>query len=165
MTSDHVGRDLAVGVTPFTEPNADLVVAAERAGGLGVLDLGREERATRRELARVRPRWGGSFGVRIPAGCPLSPGDLADDVDTLLLDPVASPGPWPAAGRRILAEVTSLAEAREALRHGAHGLIARGAEAGGRIGELSTFILLQQLLAELDVPIWAAGGMRHSWPN
>lgn len=61
----------------------------------------------------------------------------------------------------MLVEVTDLEGAREALRAGAHGLIARGSECGGRIGELSTFVLLQQLLAapEVTSPVWACGGI------
>ncbi|HEX3349722.1 MAG TPA: beta-ketoacyl synthase N-terminal-like domain-containing protein, partial [Acetobacteraceae bacterium] len=45
------------------------------------------------------------------------------------------------------------------------GLIARGSEGGGRIGELTTYVLLQQLLADpaITAPVWAAGGLgRHS---
>ncbi|MGO4430636.1 nitronate monooxygenase, partial [Streptomyces sp. MCAF7] len=52
-------------------------------------------------------------------------------------------------------------EALDAVRAGAHGLIARGGESGGRVGGLSTFVLLQQLLAEprVSVPVWACGGI------
>ncbi|MGH1552492.1 nitronate monooxygenase [Streptomyces sp. L7] len=62
---------------------------------------------------------------------------------------------------RVLVEVTDPDQALAAVRLGAHGLIARGAESGGRIGELSTFVLLQRLLAEpgVTVPVWACGGI------
>ncbi len=65
------------------------------------------------------------------------------------------------AEHRVLVEVTDLGQALTAVRAGAHGLIARGAESGGRTGELSTFVLLQHLLAEpaVDVPVWACGGI------
>ncbi|MFG2944625.1 SDR family NAD(P)-dependent oxidoreductase [Streptomyces adustus] len=61
----------------------------------------------------------------------------------------------------MLVEVTDLEEARAAVRAGAYGLIARGSECGGRVGELSAFVLLQQLLAAPDVPlpVWACGGI------
>ncbi|WP_338118481.1 beta-ketoacyl synthase N-terminal-like domain-containing protein, partial [Streptomyces coryli] len=58
--------------------------------------------------------------------------------------------------------MTSRAEALQAVADGADGLIARGSECGGGpVGELSTFVLLQQLLAEprLTLPVWAAGGI------
>ncbi|MFI1369184.1 SDR family oxidoreductase [Streptomyces griseochromogenes] len=98
------------------------------------------------------------------AGCLLAPGDLgeAGGVDTVLLaaDSPLRPGDL-GAGHRVLVEVTSREEAIAAARAGAHGLVARGQESGGRVGELSTFVLLQQLLAdgELDLPIWACGGI------
>jgi acyl transferase domain-containing protein/NAD(P)H-dependent flavin oxidoreductase YrpB (nitropropane dioxygenase family)/acyl carrier protein len=39
-------------------------------------------------------------------------------------------------------------------------LIARGHEAGGQVGELSSFVMLQQLLADdsFDLPVWVWGG-------
>jgi len=174
-------RDLVLGLTPFRHPSADLVVAVERAGHLGVLDIGPDGTAARAALDRVSRRLGRSFGVRLAAGCALTSEDLPPEVDTILVEPA---GPWPSTGepstgepstgepstgepgasrpagaRRILAEVTSPEEAREAIRRGAEGLVARGSEGGGRVGELSTFMLLQHLLDEFDVPVWAAGGI------
>jgi len=49
-------RDLVLGITPFNAPNADLVVAVERAGYLGVLDLGPDAGTARAALERVRVR-------------------------------------------------------------------------------------------------------------
>ena len=80
-------------------------------------------------------------------------------MDTVLLTaPPTEPTDF--AGR-VLVEVTSLKEAKLAAAAGADGLLARGHEAGGRVGELSTFVLLQQLLGydDLDLPVWAWGGI------
>jgi acyl transferase domain-containing protein/NAD(P)H-dependent flavin oxidoreductase YrpB (nitropropane dioxygenase family)/NAD(P)-dependent dehydrogenase (short-subunit alcohol dehydrogenase family) len=54
-----------------------------------------------------------------------------------------------------------VAQARAAVGAGAYGLIAKGTEAGGRVGTTTTFVLLQQLLADpqISVPVWAAGGI------
>ncbi|MEU6551803.1 SDR family NAD(P)-dependent oxidoreductase [Streptomyces sp. NPDC046915] len=174
MTSAVRALDLIICVTPFGEPDARIAAAASRAGGLGVLDLGAGDRRTREALARLRRMAPGPYGVRVAAHCRMRPEDLpgpgptgpgqerAGAPDTVVLAPDA---PWHvdeiAAGHRVLVEVTDLAAAREAIRAGAHGLIARGGESGGRIGGLSTFVLLQQLLAEpdLDVPVWACGGI------
>ena len=46
----------------------------------------------------------------------------------------------------MLAQVTSLDEARAAIAAGASGLIAKGCESGGRIGDETTFVLLQRLV-------------------
>ena len=152
-------RELVVGITPFEEPNARLVVALARAGATGVLDLGRDAGWARAALADVCRWWTGGFGVRVPAGCPLSPADLPERVDVVVH---GSGSRWRCApGWRALVEVTSVAQAHAAVRAGAYGVIAKGAEAGGRVGVTTTFVLLQQLLAEsgISVPVWAAGGV------
>lgn len=181
MTSPVRAVDLIICITPFGEPDARLATAVCAAGGLGVLDLGRGDRRTREALARLSRAAPGPYGVRVGAGCALGPDDLhpaSDTVgpapDTVVLAPdtvvLAADAPWDRAPwdivrlarhSRVLAEVTDLVAARAAVAAGAHGLIARGAESGGRVGALNTFVLLQQLLAtpELDVPVWACGGI------
>ncbi|MEU2776113.1 nitronate monooxygenase, partial [Streptomyces sp. NPDC007162] len=162
MTSPVRAVDLIICITPFGEPDARLATAVCAAGGLGVLDLGRGDRRTREALARLTRAAPGPYGVRVGAGCALAPDDLHPAPDTVVL---AADAPWDIAQlapkSRVLAEVTDLAAARAAVAAGAHGLIARGAESGGRVGTLNTFILLQQLLAatELGVPVWACGGI------
>lgn len=112
------GRDLVVGVTTSARCAAEI----ERAGGLGVLDLGRDENAARAALHSCR----GRLGVRVAAGCPLEPADLPVEVDTIVL---GHGSPWTpgsiGAGRRCLVEVASVAEAHAAGEAGARGLIAR----------------------------------------
>jgi acyl transferase domain-containing protein/NADP-dependent 3-hydroxy acid dehydrogenase YdfG len=173
-------RDAVMGITPFSEPNADLAIAVERAGCLGVLDLGSDAGRARRALNVMRRRLKGRpFGVRLSAGCPLGLADLPPEAGTVLVDLAAGDAGLAArtgaasatdsgtgivvpgtGGRRVIAEVTSPEEAQLALRRGADGLLARGFEGGGRIGELSTFMLVQLLAAaHPDVPVWAAGGI------
>ncbi|WP_258053991.1 type I polyketide synthase [Streptomyces sp. INR7] len=171
-------RDLVVAVCPFEEPRPGIVTAAERAGALGLLDLGRDADAARRALAETGRRLGstspgpgasaGRYGVRIPAHCPVDPGDLPAQVDTVLLaDPaVFTPrrvADWAAAaGRpRVWAEVTGPAEAAAAAAAGAHCLVAKGHEAGGRVGASTTFVLLQRLLGDpaITLPVRAFGGI------
>ncbi|WP_284749693.1 type I polyketide synthase [Amycolatopsis sp. RTGN1] len=147
--------DLVVAVSPVRWPSARGVAAAVRGGGLGVLDL--TGGAASDELALLG-EWGvPAYGVRLTG--PVA--DLPEAATTVLLtedSPCTAPD-FP--GRRVLAEVTSRASAARAVAGGVHGLIARGHECGGRTGELSTFVLLQALLADetLDVPVWAAGGI------
>jgi acyl transferase domain-containing protein/NAD(P)H-dependent flavin oxidoreductase YrpB (nitropropane dioxygenase family) len=147
-------RDLVIGVSPLAEPNAALVVAVERAGCLGVLELGRDRARAEQQMAIAARRLAGGFGVRIGPGCPIRPAELPDRVDVIL-----TPQPMRSPGRRVLVEVTSVEQARAAAAAGADGLIARGSEAGGPVGELTTFVLLQRLVAECALPVWAAGGI------
>ncbi|MEU6708316.1 SDR family NAD(P)-dependent oxidoreductase [Streptomyces wuyuanensis] len=170
MNSVEHNVDLVIGITPFGEPDARLAAAVCRAGGLGVLDLGSGDRRAREALAALG-RWApGRHGLRIGPRCAPGPGDLLHGTgspggpSTLVLAPDSA---WDTAaipqapGLRVLVEVTGMEAARQAVDSGADGLIARGSECGGPVGELSTFVLLQQLLAaeELRVPVWACGGM------
>ncbi|MFB6435216.1 SDR family NAD(P)-dependent oxidoreductase [Streptomyces sp. NPDC056411] len=170
-------RDLVIALSPFEEPDDRIVAAAERAGGLGLLDLGREAGPARAALARLGRQLRRPHGVRVPVGCPLTPDDLPDAVDTVLLaDPAAGTAPPPTAPRsvalrpadwsdggrrRVWAEITSPEEAAAAVTAGATALVARGQESGGRVGDLTTCVLLQRLLADprITVPVLAAGGI------
>ncbi|WEO98743.1 type I polyketide synthase [Streptomyces sp. FXJ1.172] len=163
MTSPVRAHDLILCLTPFGEPDARLAAAACAAGGLGILDLGSGDRRSREELSRLGRAAPGPFGIRVTGRCALSPADVAGAPDTVVLTPDAT---WKVTKLppeyRVLMEVTDLGQARAAVRAGARGLIARGGESGGRVGELSTFVLLQQLLSDGElsgVPVWACGGI------
>ncbi|RDI34995.1 acyl transferase domain-containing protein [Lentzea flaviverrucosa] len=151
MLSD---RERVLCLSPFSTPNPALVVAAERAGGLGVLDLGPHAAA---DLGRVTTRHPRAFGVRLhgPLTVP-----LPDTVDTVVVDLVRhAPNLAELGERRVLAVITSVAEAVAAIEFGATGLIAKGAESGGRVGGSPAFVLLQQVLALTDLPVWVAGSI------
>ncbi len=151
-----------LGLTPFEEPDPALCVALCRAGALGILDLGRDARLARSALAALAAQVPGEFGVRVPEGVSLDALDLPASVGAFL---AATPGQVAplvarAAGRPVLAQVVTVAEAREARAAGAAALVAKGSESGGRVGEETGFILLQLLLqAELGLPIWLQGGV------
>ncbi|MDR6320369.1 type I polyketide synthase [Actinoplanes couchii] len=139
-----------IGLCPTGEPNPRLVAAVARGGGLGVLDPGTGRKALD-DTARLVPD---GFAIRVAA--PL-PADLPNAVRAVIVD---APDGLPDTDLPVLVQVVSLAEARDAVAAGAAGLLARGNEAGGRVGPLTAFVLLQTLLAELpDTPVWAAGGI------
>ncbi|MFT6285607.1 MAG: nitronate monooxygenase [Halieaceae bacterium] len=71
-------------------------------------------------------------------------------------------------GGRVIATATTLAEARWLQEHGADGIIAQGLEAGGHRGsfltddmttQVSTFALVPQICAAVELPVIAAGGI------
>ncbi|MFD4525851.1 beta-ketoacyl synthase N-terminal-like domain-containing protein, partial [Streptomyces sp. NPDC058470] len=147
-------------MNPFAVASARLTAAAVRAGGLGVLDLTSGGRRAAAQLALAEEWSAAGFGVRLADNDAFPAPELPSAVHTVLLTSDASCTPAEFPGRRVLVEVTGREQAAAAAAAGAHGLIARGHEAGGPIGELSTFVLVQQLLAdpELDLPVWACGG-------
>ena len=147
-------RDLILGLCPFEHADAALVEAVSRAGGLGVLDLGRDATAAAEALGHLQAT-GVPFGVRVPEG--VSVPALPAGASTVLVDAGGDVASF--AGRRVLVQVTSEAEARAALAAGAAGLIAKGHESGGRVGEEGSFVLLQRLRRVTDRPIWVQGGV------
>ncbi|MGH9232023.1 MAG: beta-ketoacyl synthase N-terminal-like domain-containing protein, partial [Acidimicrobiales bacterium] len=149
--------------TPFGEPAPRVVVAAARAGALGVLDLGACSARAREALAMVARRTTAAVGVRVSSRCLLGPGDLPEVVGTVVVDDPALVERWRRDRWRVVAEVRSLDEAHAALAGGADGLVARGAESGGRVGTTGAYVLGQQVLGVADVPVWVQGGIgRHT---
>ncbi|MFG1918866.1 SDR family NAD(P)-dependent oxidoreductase [Micromonospora sp. NPDC048898] len=161
-------RDLVIAISAgsLLEPSPGIVTAARHGGGHGVLDLAAGDNWTLTALAQATAGSSEPIGVRVPAGCTATQADV-DRAGHGMVDLVVVPldTPWQLADLvdryRVLVEVTSLDDARLAVAAGAHGLIARGMEGGGKVSELSSFVLLQQLAAAdgIDLPIWVAGGI------
>lgn len=61
--------------------------------------------------------------------------------------------------RRILLETSDLEHALLGEEAGVDGLIVKGHEAGGRVSEETSFILLQRLIKHVSLPIWVQGGI------
>ena len=146
-------RDDVIALTPLERPDVGLVVAACHAGVTGVLDLGRHAPAAERALAAAC-RMVRAFGVRVPDARVV--GELPPEVTLVIVTRAADVARF--LPRRVLVQVSSLDEAQAAIAAGASGLIAKGCEAGGRIGDETTFVLLQRLVM-LGVPVWAQGGV------
>jgi len=146
-----------VVLSPFERPDPDVVLAAHHAGALGVLDLGRDERAARQALIRLTTAPDGALGVRIPEGVAWARDALPSCIGTVVLPAGAPLADW--RGLRVLVQVTSLAEAKAAHAAGAHGVIAKGHESGGRVGEQGAFVLLQAIVGVVPLPMFVQGGI------
>ena len=157
---------------PMRRSRPRLVVAALRAGAVGVLDVGSDAGggpdggALADTVERILTRASGHLALRLDAALSAAgPPDGAVAVDGIGTLVLTGPGPravaawrtaWP--DRRVLVEVTSRDEARAASDAGADGVIAKGCESGGRVGDVESFVLLQQV-AGLGVPFWVQGGI------
>ncbi|HEV7758987.1 MAG TPA: hypothetical protein VGO78_08355, partial [Acidimicrobiales bacterium] len=143
--------------TPFHEPAPKVVVAAARAGAFGVLDLGQDAARARAALDVVVGRTEAPFGVRVSELCALDVSDLPDAVHTVVVSDVGLIDTWQTDSRRIVVEVRSADEAHAALVAGVDGLVAKGAESGGRVGTTGAFVLGQQVGSLTDLPVWVQG--------
>jgi len=146
-----------IAISPFGRPDVDFVVAASHAGALGVLDLGGDPADATRALELLRSRAPADVGIRVAAGTEVVPAAVPSCVATVILEAGLALAPWRA--KRILVQVTSPAEARIALADGADGLVAKGTESGGRVGDITSLVLLQALVSECRVPVFVQGGI------
>jgi len=65
-----------------------------------------------------------------------------------------------ASGAKVLCFASTASIAKRMISYGADALILEGSEAGGHIGQVSTVVLLQEILFEFsDTPIFVAGGI------
>jgi len=164
-------RFLLMAMTPPGLTDPSIAIAASRAGELGVLNLERtrDEIAARDAIARMTHHARRPCGVKLD-GCPSAFVDrivrsLSEQVEVVVLtpwDPAALPSQVADLRKRrltILLEVTCLEQARLGEQLEVDGLIAKGLEAGGWVGEETTFILLQRLLSQVHLPVWAYGGI------
>ena len=66
---------------------------------------------------------------------------------------------WKAAGVKVIPVIASVALAKRMERCGADAVVAEGTEAGGHIGELTTMVLVPQVVDAVNIPVIAAGGI------
>ena len=150
-------------ITPFERPDAELTIRAARSQVVPILDLGCDVNAADSALAKILDKKI-KFGVRVSEGCSNRLTDLLGNqsIATIVL---SSPAEMERLSLRnsqanILVQVVSEAEAGLAKKLGADGLIAKGCESGGRIGDFTAFVLLQLLMQKIDnLPIWVQGGV------
>ncbi len=146
-----------VGITPFGEASVTLARALCTAGATGVVSLADDLEEARRALAELHGAAPGRLGVAVSQTTQVDPEMLPDSVELVVLPAGVPVGPW--RPRTVLVQATSVAEARSAAADGADGVIAKGSESAGRVGDEGAFVLLQHLVAELRVPVYVQGGI------
>ena len=147
--------------------DASLAAAVSNGGGLGLIaggsmppDLLRDQIRKARELTD-KP-----FGVNImlmsPFAAELAQVIIEEKVDVVTTG-AGSPGKfidgWKAAGIVVIPVVASVAYAKRMENLGADAVVAEGTEAGGHIGDLTTMVLVPQIVDAISIPVIAAGGI------
>jgi acyl transferase domain-containing protein/NAD(P)H-dependent flavin oxidoreductase YrpB (nitropropane dioxygenase family)/NADP-dependent 3-hydroxy acid dehydrogenase YdfG len=148
-----------------------IALAARRAGDLGVLDFEyvRDHEAAADAIQLFSDAAHGPFGIKLSGRTPeIFTRLIADPPEYLTTVILSSSHPQEfeghvdrLRGRKLttLLEATCIEHALKGAAIGVDGLIAKGHEAGGRVSDETTFILLQRFLAELSLPVWAHGGI------
>ncbi|MBM6840376.1 nitronate monooxygenase [[Clostridium] spiroforme] len=145
----------------------EFAAAVSNAGGLGLIGAGGMNVETLKEnIHRCRELTDKPFGVNIMLMNPQAK-EMAqlviDEKVQILTTGAGNPGvymkAWKEAGIKVFPVVPSVALAKRMERAGADGLIVEGCEAGGHIGEMTTMALVPQVVAAVNIPVVAAGGI------
>lgn len=145
----------------------NLAAAVSNAGGLGLI-AGASAPAewVREQIRKTRELTDKPFGVNLMLMSP-----EADEVAKVIVEegvkavttgagnPEKYMADWKAAGVKVIPVVASVALAKRMERCGADAVIAEGCEAGGHIGELTTMVLVPQIVDAVKIPVIAAGGI------
>jgi enoyl-[acyl-carrier protein] reductase II len=147
--------------------NASLAAAVSQAGGLGIIAGGTAPvELIRDEVRKAKEITSKPIGVNIML---LSP--YADEMAKMVCEEgikvvttgAGTPGKymdmWKAHDIKVIPVVPSVAIAKRMVRSGADAVVAEGTEAGGHVGELTTMVLVPQIVDAVDVPVIAAGGI------
>lgn len=148
----------------------ELAAAVSEAGGLGVIAAGNAPgEVIRDEIDRLKELTNKPFGVNIML---LSP--FAEDIVDIVCEegvPVVTTGAgnpgkyiekFKQHGIKIIPVVPTVSLARRLEKLGVDALIVEGTEAGGHIGELTTLVLVPQVVDAVNIPVIAAGGIGDS---
>src|SRR5512146_2123778 len=173
MEPGITNRPRVVVFTDAGHPDPALAIAASRYGALGVLNL-EFAVASDEVLAALNHL---SKHARAPFGVLLDGSDAAfltwilsnrpEGLETVIVTAgfaddaalSAAAKSIHAAGLSARAVVTSLSEAQRCERVGFDGLVAKGSEAGGWVGEETAFVLAQHLRGVVGLPVWLQGGI------
>jgi len=147
-----------------------LAAAVSNAGGLGLIGSGGwDALRVREEIRKTKELTNNVFGVNIMLMSPHAK-DISDVVIEegvkVVTTGAGNPGiymeKWKKAGIIVIPVVPSVAFAKRLERSGADALVVEGTEAGGHIGEITTFTLIPQVVDAVNIPVMAAGGIADS---
>jgi len=149
--------------------DATLAAAVSEAGGLGVIGAGGMSReVVEEEIARARELTSKPFGVNAPIISPFAEGifEAASTMGVQVLttsagNPLTFTARAKEAGMKVVHVVSNVRMAEKAQEAGVDVVVAEGYEAGGHNGfdEITTMVLVPQVVDAVDVPVVAAGGI------
>jgi len=147
--------------------DATLAAAVSEAGGLGIIAGGTAPvEIVRAEVKKAKELTKKPFGVNI-----MLLSEFADDIARMVCEEgvqvvttgAGAPGKymemWKEHNIKVIPVVPSVAIAKRMVRSGADAVIAEGTESGGHVGELTTMVLVPQVVDAVEVPVIAAGGI------
>ena len=147
--------------------NAPLAAAVSNAGGIGLIAAAATPPdILDQEILKAKSLTERPFGLNIMLMSPTAPDALelaAAHRLPIVTTGAGSPGKvlerLKPLGTVVIPVVASVTQARRVEKQGADAVVAEGMEAGGHIGELTTMVLVPQIVEAVKVPVIAAGGI------
>lgn len=146
---------------------SELAAAVSEAGGLGIIAAGNAPAdIVEKEIIKIKELTDKPYGVNVMLMSP-----FVDDVMEVIYKhrvPIittgaGNPGKYMEKLKeleiKIIPVVPSIALAKRMEKNGADAIIVEGTEAGGHIGELTTMVLVPQIVDAVEIPVIAAGGI------
>ena len=147
----------------------EMAAAVSEAGGLGTIAAATmEPQELTENIRRIRKATDRPFAVNIPLRLPTAQRALEIAIEEQVPVIVSSAGdPLPHAenikrrGITLFQVVFTVDMVKRCNQSGVDGIIAMGAEGGGNISpaEISTLVLVREVVQETDLPVVAAGGI------
>ncbi|HDQ92753.1 MAG TPA: enoyl-[acyl-carrier-protein] reductase FabK [Synergistetes bacterium] len=147
--------------------DADLAAAVSNGGGLGIIAAGSmPPEILEQQILKVRSLTNRPFGVNIMLLSPTAEDALevvARNKVPVVTTGAGSPGKiierLKPIGTTVIPVIASAAHAKRVEKQGADAVVAEGMEAGGHIGEVTTMLLVPQVVDSVSIPVIAAGGV------
>lgn len=144
-----------------------LAAAVSNAGGFGIIGAASAPpEEVRRQIREAKKLTDKPFGVNVMLMSPDAPKVaevVVEEGIKAVTTGAGNPGKymamWKEAGIKVMPVVASVAMAKMMERAGADAIIAEGMESGGHIGDLTTMVLVPQVVDAVLVPVVAAGGI------
>lgn len=147
--------------------NAHIAAAVSEGGGLGIIAAGNAPADwVAEQIDIVRTKTDKPFGVNVMLLSPFKAEVakvVAEKKVPVVITGAGNPGEflelWQSSGAKVVPVVASSALAIRMERMGVDAVVAEGCEAGGHIGELTTMVLVPNIVDAVSVPVIAAGGI------
>ncbi|NLY44236.1 MAG: enoyl-[acyl-carrier-protein] reductase FabK [Clostridiaceae bacterium] len=149
---------------------AELACAVSNAGGLGIIAAGNAPAEWLREqIQKAKEMTNRPFGVNVMLLSPFVQEVMQvvyEEKVPVITTGAGNPGKYierlKSNGTKVIPVIPSVALAKRMEKEGADAVIAEGTEAGGHIGELTTMVLVPQVVDAVSIPVIAAGGIADS---
>lgn len=146
---------------------AELAAAVSNGGGIGLIAAGNAPAdVVRAQIQKAKSLTDKPFGVNVMMMSPFVEEVMQviiEEKPAVVATGAGNPGKYipslKEAGIKIMPVVASVAMAKKMEKDGADAIIAEGTEAGGHIGELTTMVLVPQVVDAVSIPVVAAGGI------